>query len=68
MGDAGWLPFFVNGVEASSDFFLRVPKTRLSLFPPFDDDDDDDDGGAADEDEATGAGAEVLLWPLPIDK
>ena len=68
MGDAGWLPFFVNGVEASSDFFLRVPKTRLSLFPPFDNDDDDDGGGAADEVDGMGAGAEVLLWLLPIDK
>lgn len=69
MGDAGWLPFFVNSVEASSDFFLRAAKTRLSLFPPFDDAaDDDDGGGAADEDDGTGAGVEGLLWPLPIDK
>lgn len=68
MGDAGWLPFFVNSVVTSSDFFLRPAKARLSLFPPIDDDDDDDDGGAADEEDGTGAGADVLLWLLPIDK
>jgi hypothetical protein len=67
MGVVGWLPFFVNSVETSSDFFLRAAKTRLSLFPPFDDD-DDDDGGVADEDDGTGAGVDVLLWLLPIDK
>lgn len=67
MGDAGWLPFFVNSVETSSDFFLRAAKGSLNLFPPFDDD-DDDDGAAADEDDGTGAVVDDLLWLLPIDK